>query len=1158
MSDLLRYYRPRIKVGGDSAYFRDVLQAQDDAVEAYKRDSLFRIERAEALRQHNLKEELKEAWGQVKASTQSSVLEDSFDGDRYGEVTKVKDDFITRFEDVIDGFDASTKYEIENMVDGGVLSLNQAIVKKETSDVIETTSDRLKVHQQDFAKAVLRGDSPQEISALKEKVQTSLDVLKASGVLGQWEYTQGLRAIEQDEATNSLRNLKLTTSEIEAESGLKAAHDYATSDLAKTVATEAKENGDLKEYQSWLQEVKRLNSAMESRNQDVSQTLVLTDSANRTAMAMSNVFNGSGGTVTQYLASVDDTDKYFNNAISAASMKNKARLRKQKAANLIKGRFMGNLGDFDFTKNFLRFRSDLPSQKAVIQALTKNKGYSEDGEINILGMQASTEYEKLEAYLTDQKGFNTGQGQRAFLEKMNQFINTEDYLSNGVGIKYASVDSQTRSDVYKAIQLKQGDKAAKPLFETLSQLSFVDSLVMMERGRALFGDQAVLNFNRDDYLKLKEGVNIMLNQGRTGSALNLINHLKGRGYNIYLSGKEPLTQTEVEDMLYAQADQESSTGQRLFSLGYKMLMGGAGTSVKTQQLVSSEFKNLQNMLGDYFSEHDRMRGVAMTPEAYVNMKAVQILGMLGDSGRLSALKTIGKKNFSDFIESNANLKRIIEDDGPAIKYGKNTVLRNEDMNSFGVQGELDEAQVSPFHHLFQSTLDSKGITMGLRGLRYKSPELYNATVALIANSRELMGFNNPQDLEDKLILRGNVLMFEDANKRLRPLTDRFTGEIISFSSEALKSINEKMSEDGYDPSKGIVSEWQDIGEAEGASDKLNEVRDFLRKGIFRVGNAVYSSIMRQPEKYAPQGGMGEDIHRVYTSNMTDSAKDNYFKSYAEVQKNTVGERVTNLDHNEETDRAINALLAAGGVALLFNPTTSPVRLASWAMKIFKGANKAGGVKKLSGAGAKILQNKGFIKGLFAGGVKNVKSLIGYKKSAIGAVSAYVGTRVLQEGFVGQRGRELETDFQPVFDMVGRMINDSQASGKKAHASSMGLKNGFKMDGYTADDISFLSNYDGDTATFYVPGVGDYAGKNVTVRLDGVDTEELRTNTARAWNAKKFIYDKLSDENNDIKFKVVKIGYHQRIVGRIEVNGEDLSQLLLNAGLADSYIWKAKR
>lgn len=41
-------------------------------------------------------------------------------------------------------------------------------------------------------------------------------------------------------------------------------------------------------------------------------------------------------------------------------------------------------------------------------------------------------------------------------------------------------------------------------------------------------------------------------------------------------------------------------------------------------------------------------------------------------------------------------------------------------------------------------------------------------------------------------------------------------------------------------------------------------------------------------------------------------------------------------------------------------------------------------------------------------------------------------------------------------------------------------------------ISYISNYDGDTAKFLIPGANKLIDENVSVRINGVDTAEMRT------------------------------------------------------------------
>lgn len=41
-------------------------------------------------------------------------------------------------------------------------------------------------------------------------------------------------------------------------------------------------------------------------------------------------------------------------------------------------------------------------------------------------------------------------------------------------------------------------------------------------------------------------------------------------------------------------------------------------------------------------------------------------------------------------------------------------------------------------------------------------------------------------------------------------------------------------------------------------------------------------------------------------------------------------------------------------------------------------------------------------------------------------------------------------------------------------------------------VKYLKNYDGDTTTFEIPNVHPLIGQNISVRVRGIDTPEIRT------------------------------------------------------------------
>lgn len=112
-------------------------------------------------------------------------------------------------------------------------------------------------------------------------------------------------------------------------------------------------------------------------------------------------------------------------------------------------------------------------------------------------------------------------------------------------------------------------------------------------------------------------------------------------------------------------------------------------------------------------------------------------------------------------------------------------------------------------------------------------------------------------------------------------------------------------------------------------------------------------------------------------------------------------------------------------------------------------------------------------------------------------------------------------------------------------------------------VKFVKNYDGDTITVDVPGVHPFFGKNLKVRLRGIDTPELRgkAQCEKDWgrSAKKLVeselkYAKRIDLKINHKNKFDKYG---RLLAFVLYDNKDLSEILLKNRMAIRYSGKTK-
>ncbi len=101
----------------------------------------------------------------------------------------------------------------------------------------------------------------------------------------------------------------------------------------------------------------------------------------------------------------------------------------------------------------------------------------------------------------------------------------------------------------------------------------------------------------------------------------------------------------------------------------------------------------------------------------------------------------------------------------------------------------------------------------------------------------------------------------------------------------------------------------------------------------------------------------------------------------------------------------------------------------------------------------------------------------------------------------------------------------------------------------------ISVYDGDTFRVNINSLPPIVGKNIPIRVNGVDTPEIRGKCQYEKNlalkARDFVRDKLSNAK-EIKLTNLQRGKYFRVVANVLVDGVSLEQELLDNELAYSY------
>ena len=108
---------------------------------------------------------------------------------------------------------------------------------------------------------------------------------------------------------------------------------------------------------------------------------------------------------------------------------------------------------------------------------------------------------------------------------------------------------------------------------------------------------------------------------------------------------------------------------------------------------------------------------------------------------------------------------------------------------------------------------------------------------------------------------------------------------------------------------------------------------------------------------------------------------------------------------------------------------------------------------------------------------------------------------------------------------------------------------------TATVSKVISVYDGDTFRVNIDSLPPIVGKNIAIRVNGVDTPEIRGKCQYEKNlaleARDFVRGKLANAK-EIKLTNLQRGKYFRVVANVLVDGVSLEQELLDNELAYEY------
>ena len=97
---------------------------------------------------------------------------------------------------------------------------------------------------------------------------------------------------------------------------------------------------------------------------------------------------------------------------------------------------------------------------------------------------------------------------------------------------------------------------------------------------------------------------------------------------------------------------------------------------------------------------------------------------------------------------------------------------------------------------------------------------------------------------------------------------------------------------------------------------------------------------------------------------------------------------------------------------------------------------------------------------------------------------------------------------------------------------------------------YVQNYDGDTVTFNLPGLHPIIGEKISIRVNGIDTPEIKEKYD-AKQAQQMVADILKNAEQ-IVLRNMERGKYFRIAADVIVDSESLGDLLVEAGVAVQY------
>ncbi len=149
-----------------------------------------------------------------------------------------------------------------------------------------------------------------------------------------------------------------------------------------------------------------------------------------------------------------------------------------------------------------------------------------------------------------------------------------------------------------------------------------------------------------------------------------------------------------------------------------------------------------------------------------------------------------------------------------------------------------------------------------------------------------------------------------------------------------------------------------------------------------------------------------------------------------------------------------------------------------------------------------------------------------------------------------------------FHLKGRLIKQTRKYLLFSFLIAASLKcTTSKVSTNSFENVQYVKNYDGDTITFKILKVHPLLGDNISIRVKGIDTPEIKGRNdcekkmaIVAKNKTKYFLE----NGNNIDLINTERGKYFRLVADVMVNGESLAEYLLKNNLAYSYHGGSKK